>query len=67
MRGERRPEERAEGYRRLERARGTFHRRFSLPDSADPESITASSRHGVVEISIAKRRAPKPRRIQVGS
>ncbi len=67
IRGERRAESREarEGYRRVERARGTFYRRFSLPDSADPERITAEGRDGVLVVSIAKLEKVQPRRIEV--
>ena len=37
-----------------------------LPDSADPERITAHGANGVLEISIPKRPETTPRRIQVG-
>lgn len=53
-------------YSRLERKHGTFHRRFALPDSADPDRITAHGANGVLEISIPKRPETTPRRIQVG-
>ena len=53
-------------YSRVERRYGSFHRRFALPDSADPEGITAEGRHGVLEISIPKRPETTPRRIPVG-
>jgi HSP20 family protein len=68
IKGERRSEssEQTERYSRVERRYGNFHRRFALPDSADPEGITATGRHGVLEISIPKRPETKPRRIQVG-
>jgi len=67
IKGERRLEQRAEGVRfsRVERAHGSFHRRFALPDSANPEAIAASGRNGVLEISIPKRPETTPRRIQV--
>ena len=67
IRGERSTEGRAqdERYSRIERAHGVFHRRFALPDSADPEGVTASGRHGVLEITIPKRPETTPRRIQV--
>ncbi|MBL8250640.1 MAG: Hsp20/alpha crystallin family protein [Candidatus Competibacter sp.] len=42
------------GYSRVERPRGTFYRRFSLPDTADLAQIGARSAHGVLEISIPK-------------
>jgi len=52
-------------YKRIERVRGTFHRRFSLPDTADAEKISASGKHGVLEISIPKRALAQPRKIKV--
>lgn len=56
-----------ERFSRIERRYGSFHRRFALPDSADPDGITASGRNGVLEIRIPKRPAATPRRIQVDS
>lgn len=53
-------------YSRLERRHGNFHRRFALPDSADPERITAHGANGVLEIAIPKRPETTPRRIRVG-
>ena len=69
IRGERAPngEPRPEGYTRLERVRGRFLRRFSLPDSADAEAVSATSRHGVLEVVIPKQKRLQPRRIQVES
>ena len=52
-------------YKRVERAYGTFHRRFSLPDSADPVGIQATGRNGVLEISIPKHERVQPRKIAV--
>ena len=68
IKGERRSETSSETERfsRVERRYGSFHRRFALPDSADPEGIRASGRHGVLEITIPKRPESAPRRIQVG-
>ncbi|WP_425497202.1 Hsp20/alpha crystallin family protein [Luteimonas flava] len=54
-------------FSRVERNTGRFHRRFTLPDSADADAITASGHHGVLEISIPKRAESTPRRIQVGA
>ena len=69
IRGERRSEiDQQNGrYSRVERRYGSFHRRFALPDSADPEGITADGRNGVLAISIPKRPETTPRRIQVGA
>jgi len=67
VKGERKVEKDEEnnGYRRIERAHGTFHRRFSLPDSADAERIQAKSKDGVLEIVIPKHEKVQPRKITV--
>jgi HSP20 family protein len=67
IRGERRSEKKAagEGYERVERASGTFLRRFTLPESADAEAIKATHANGVLEVSIPKRPQEQPRRISV--
>lgn len=57
----------SERFSRVERRHGSFHRRFALPDSADPDGITASGHNGVLQIVIPKRPDTTPRRIQVGS
>ena len=69
IKGERREEKvhETERYSRIERPHGVFHRRFALPDSADPDGITASGHNGVLTISIPKRPESTPRRIQVGA
>ena len=69
IRGERRSESttEAERFSRVERRYGSFHRRFALPDSADPEGVAASGSNGVLEIVIPKRPETTPRRIQVGA
>jgi HSP20 family protein len=67
IRGERRVESKAasEGFERVERASGTFLRRFTLPESADAEAIKATHVNGVLEVSIPKRPQEQPRRISV--
>ncbi len=52
---------------RQERVYGTFHRRFSLPESADADGISAHGRHGVLEISIPKKPETTPRRININT
>ena len=54
-----------EGYKRIERTHGTFYRRFSLPDTANSDAISAQSKHGVLEIIIPKREAIQPKKIEV--
>lgn len=68
IKGERRLEARDAGdnsHRRVERVYGSFYRRFTLPDTADAEAISASGKHGVLEVVIPKRAALQPRRIAV--
>jgi len=67
IRGKREEEsqEEREGYKRVERVRGSFYRRFGLPDTADAEKISARSNHGVLEIRIPKQEKVQPRKIAV--
>ncbi len=67
IKGEREGEQQVqkEGYKRVERSRGTFFRRFTLPDTANTEGIEARSRNGVLEITIPKHEKVQPRRISV--
>lgn len=67
IRGERKfdKEEEKEGYKRVERVRGSFFRRFSLPDTADAENISARVDKGVLELRIPKQERMRPRRITV--
>jgi len=58
-------QENREGYRRIERTRGAFQRRFSLPDSADTQNIKAKSVNGVLEVVIPKVAQVQPQRITV--
>lgn len=69
IKGERKSESAsdAERFSRIERRYGSFHRRFALPDSADPDGIVANGRNGVLEIVIPKKPETTPRRIQVGA
>ncbi|MBK8509925.1 MAG: Hsp20/alpha crystallin family protein [Candidatus Competibacter sp.] len=58
-------DETTEQYRRVERVRGTFLRRFSLPDVADAEKVSAKCRDGVLEVVVPKREAAQPRKIAI--
>jgi HSP20 family protein len=57
----------SQNYKRVERIFGTFHRRFSLPDTADEEGITAKYNNGVLEISIPKKASVQPKKIAVAA
>lgn len=52
-------------FNRIERAWGAFHREFRIPDDADPASVAAKYRDGILMIAIAKREEAKPKRIDV--
>lgn len=67
LRGERSfaSSEEKDGYKRVERARGSFYRRFSLPDTADADRISAKYTNGVLEIVIPKHEKVQPRKIAV--
>ena len=70
LKGERKLETRDgddKGYRRVERVYGTFYRRFSLPDTADAEKISATGKNGVIEIMIPKKATVQPKRITVAT
>ena len=54
-------------FTQVERARGAFHRRFALPDSADADGITATGKFGVLEIVIPKKAQATPRRITINA
>ncbi|MDX1518976.1 MAG: Hsp20/alpha crystallin family protein [Gammaproteobacteria bacterium] len=60
-------EEDSKGYTRIERAHGTFYRRFSLPDTADADRIEAKGKNGVLEITLPKLEQKQPKRITVKS
>jgi HSP20 family protein len=55
-----------EGYHRVERAFGAFSRSLTLPQGVDPEAVNASFDNGVLEVTIPKPEARKPRRIEIG-
>ena len=55
------------GVKRIERLSGRFYRRFSLPESANAEDITARSTNGILEVVIPKQPEVKARRITVES
>jgi HSP20 family protein len=54
----------AEHYRR-ERFGGDFRRVITLPDDVDPEKVEAKYRDGVLQITVQRREANRPRQITV--
>ena len=67
IRGEKESEkkEEREGFKRIERSYGSFYRRFSLPDTADAENISAKTKNGVLAVVIPKQEKVLPRKISV--
>ncbi|MBM3812367.1 MAG: Hsp20/alpha crystallin family protein [Acidimicrobiia bacterium] len=53
------------GYHRIERHYGSFMRAFSLPETVDPEKITADYKNGVLKVAVAKKEVAKPRTVKV--
>ena len=65
LRGERKPAEAQDGYRRVERVHGRFSRSFTVPATVDPEKIGASLRAGVLTVTLPKKAEVTPRQIKV--
>ena len=56
-----------DNYKRYERVNGSFLRRFTLPDTANGEEIAATTKHGVLIVTIPKQTRVQPRKIEVKS
>jgi HSP20 family protein len=67
IKGERKSESKKTeaGYERVERVAGSFLRRFTLPDTAQADAITAKQANGVLEVSIPKQAQVQPKRVEV--
>lgn len=64
-RKEEKEETEREDFYRSERRFGAFRRVIELPESADPERISADSDNGVVTMRIAKKPGQRAKRIEV--
>ena len=58
-------EQKEENFRRVERQYGSFTRSFTLPQTVDPENVTANYEKGVLKIKLAKKSEAKPKQIKV--
>ena len=67
VRGERRFEkdEKEENFHRVERMYGSFTRSFTLPNTVDPEQVSAHYEKGLLKIRLAKKAEAKPKQIKV--
>jgi len=53
------------GYHRKEIFEGSFTRTMLLPDSADADAVTATSKEGILEVRIPTLAAALPRKVKV--
>jgi HSP20 family protein len=66
IKGERKQPEQGKGvWRRQERGHGSFSRMGELPQYVDSDKVTAELKHGVLTITLPKRKEAKARRIEV--
>lgn len=67
VRGERKFEkdEKEENFHRIERRYGSFYRAFTLPNTLDPEKVSADYENGVLKVRIARKAEAKPKQIKV--
>jgi HSP20 family protein len=69
IRGEKKSQrdEKTEKGRRLECSYGTFSRSFTLPQDADADQITAKFKDGVLDVTIKRSAASKPKQVAIKS
>lgn len=58
-------EKKDENYYVCERRFGSFRRVIDLPETIDPDKVSAESDNGVVTIRVAKKPGAKPRQVEV--
>lgn len=57
--------EEGSGFRRFERAFGSFHRSFNLPQGVDAENVGAAFEDGVLTVTLPKQEGAKSRTISI--
>jgi HSP20 family protein len=67
LKGERKPEEPAQGvsYHRRERAYGTFQRSLTLPNSVEADEVKANYANGVLTITLPPAKSARPKQVAV--
>jgi HSP20 family protein len=58
-------EEKGKKYHRVERAYGSFVRRFSLPEDAEGGKVTAEFKDGMLHVHLPKSQKAKPKAIEI--
>ena len=54
-----------EGFRRIERRFGRFHRSLRLPAPVDADKVSATYAEGLLSVTVPKTEAARPRKIEV--
>ena len=68
IKGERKQPEQGEGiWHRQERGHGSFSRVGELPQYVDSDTVTAELKHGVLTITLPKRKEAKARRVEINA
>jgi HSP20 family protein len=67
LEGERRleKEEKDKKFHRVERAYGRFLRCFTMPEDADPKTVRADFKEGVLNVHLLKSEAAKAKRVEI--
>ena len=58
-------EEKGKKYHRVERAYGSFVRRFTLPEDADGSRVSADFKDGMLQVHLSKSQKAKPKTIEI--
>jgi HSP20 family protein len=58
-------EEKGKKFHRVERAYGSFMRRFTLPEDADGSKVSAEYKNGILNVHLPKSEKAKPKAIEV--
>ncbi len=67
VKGERKFESKKDegGWHRVERSYGNFERVFTLPETVNPEGVTADYKNGTLTVTLPKKEIAKPRQVKV--
>ena len=58
-------EEKDKKFHRVERAYGSFSRRFTIPENSDGEKVSAEFKDGILHVHLPKTETVKPKQIEV--
>ena len=58
-------EEKNEGYHRIERRYGSFHRSFRIPGKVEPDKVDASYKDGILKVLLPKAEETETKKIEI--